>query len=154
MGVEIERKFLVDSKSVPDSGEEIPIIQAYLCAEKDRTVRVRKAGERAFFTIKGEMKGISRKEFEYEIPPEDAEEMIRMAVGHPVEKVRRIVFHNQDRWEVDFFSGLNEGLVVAELELEKADEEFEKPSWIKEEVSGQLRYQNSQLAFFPYCDWK
>ena len=152
MATEIERKFLVVGtewrQSAPTS-----IIQGYLCRAKERTVRVRIAGDRAFLTIKGLTVGASRPEFEYEIPRADAEEMLPLCDGPLVEKQRHVVLHKGDQWEIDEFTGENAGLIVAELELASEDQSFERPSWLGEEVTHDPRYLNSHLAEHPYKLW-
>ena len=153
MGFEIERKFLVDRDQIPESGDSFRIIQAYLCIDPVRTVRVRIADDKAYLTIKGRAVGNSRNEYEYMIPVGDARELMGLAVSTPVEKVRREIWFEGKKWEVDFFEGANQGLVVAEIELNSEDERFASPGWIKEEVSGDKRYHNSQLSVNPYCNW-
>ena len=129
------------------------MVQAYLCIEPERTIRVRIAGEKAFLTVKGGIKGFSRSEFEYEIPVNDADEMLEMAVSSPVEKVRHIIIHRGKSWEVDVFEGDNKGLVLAEIELGSETETFDLPEWVTEEVSHDMRYHNSQLSQKPYSSW-
>jgi len=153
MGVEIERKFLVRSGFVPKGEHQIQMVQAYLCADPERTVRVRIAGEKAFLTIKGKMTGISRPEFEYEIPVDDATELMKLAVYPPVAKIRHLIVYQGKKWEVDIFSGFNSGLILAEVELNDDNETVHLPEWIAEEVSDDLRYHNSQLAKNPYLNW-
>ncbi|WP_320168119.1 CYTH domain-containing protein [Mangrovibacterium marinum] len=154
MAVEIERKFLVKADFVPDSDSQIEIIQVYLCADPERTVRVRIGGDNAFLTIKSKPKGISRAEFEYEIPVEDARQMIGLAVWPAIEKVRHLIDFDGKKWEVDVFSGANAGLIIAEIELSNADEVVRLPDWVAEEVSEDRRFHNSCLAQNPYCEWK
>lgn len=154
MSVEIERKFLVYEDLIPEADEEITMVQAYLQAEPERTVRVRIAGDQAFLTIKGIMHGISRSEFEYEIPLQDAEELIKLAVWEPIKKVRHLIFQHGKKWEVDFFEGENQGLILAEVELQNEDETVDLPSWIKREVTGDFHYHNSFLAQHPFSNWK
>lgn len=154
MAVEIERKFLVNEKLVPQAAQKIAMVQAYLHADPDRTIRVRIAGEKAFLTIKGRMVGFSRPEFEYEIPVADAREMMQMAVSFPVEKVRHIIYFDAKKWEVDFFEGENTGLVLAEIELPDENEPVRLPPWIKMEVTGQIQYHNSYLAIHPFLSWE
>lgn len=127
--------------------------QGYLCAEPDRTVRVRIAGNRAYFTVKGKIEGISRPEFEYEIPVGDAEEMLKLAVFPIISKVRHEVPVFGKKWEVDVFEGANDGLILAELELSDAAEAVQLPDWIDREVSNDMRYHNSVLAQKPYQSW-
>jgi len=153
MANEIERKFLVHESVVPDATRCVIMKQAYLCTDAERTVRVRIAGGLAFLTIKGINKGISRKEYEYSIPVEDALELMNLAVTEPVEKVRKIIYENGNKWEVDFFEGKNKGLVTAEVELSSEDEEVIIPLWVGKEISGDLKYRNSMLSKIPYSKW-
>jgi len=152
MGIEIERKFLVTGAGWRQ-GAGTPYSQGYLNRDAQRTVRVRIAGERAFLTVKGISKGATRSEFEYAIPAGDARQLLELADGPVIEKVRRIVEHAGSRWEVDEFFGDNAGLVVAELELESEAQAFERPEWLGREVTGDSRYYNSSLAAHPYKDW-
>jgi CYTH domain-containing protein len=152
MGVEIERKFLV----VGDAWRSAPgthYAQGYLNRDKDRTVRVRIAGERAFLTVKGANAGATRAEFEYAIPVEDARQLLALSDGPVVQKLRRVIELEGCRWEVDEFLGDNAGLVVAEIELESEDQPFAKPDWIGREVTDDPRYYNSSLAALPFCRW-
>ena len=151
MPVEIERKFLVSGTPSLENG--VPMVQGYLCHDIERTIRVRTEGTRAVITIKSATKGISRAEFEYEIPREDAKELLAMAVSPVVRKTR--YYHKAEKhvWEIDVFEGENQGLIVAEIELNAEDEEFEKPEWIGKEVSEEARYSNSSLARMPYSRW-
>ncbi|HKJ41510.1 MAG TPA: CYTH domain-containing protein [Sunxiuqinia sp.] len=154
MSFEIERKFLVNERLLPEADSKIPMVQAYLQADPDRTVRVRIAGEKAYLTIKGRLVGIVRPEFEYEIPVTEAHEMMKMAVWYPVQKIRHLIYQDGKKWEVDFFEALNDGLVLAEIELEYEDEEVSLPPWIISEVTGDIHYHNSYLAQFPFSGWK
>lgn len=151
MFLEIERKFLV-SGFVSEGLRCKKMTQAYL-AKDGATVRVRIADDKAFLTIKGKTKGISRAEFEYEIPVEDAQEMMNLAVYPPVIKTRYYAEVDGKTWEVDVFEGENEGLVMAEIELNAEDEKFTLPKWAAEEVTGDKRYYNSHLAKHPYKSW-
>jgi len=153
MPLEIERKFLVDTKKWEPIVEGTRLVQAYLSINPNPTVRVRIAGEKAFLTIKGRTKTISRPEFEYEIPVNEAQELMQLAISNPVEKIRYEIMHEGFLWEVDVFSGKNEGLVIAELELESEDQSFMRPDWILTEVSGDLRYYNSYLSEHPFQGW-
>ncbi len=153
MALEIERKFLVDTTKWPAAAQGIRMVQAYLSIDPNPTVRIRIAGENAFLTIKGRSETIARPEFEYEIPIEDAEEMMKLAISSPVEKIRYKILHEGFLWEVDFFLGKNEGLVIAEIELESEDQKFHLPDWISTEVSGDRRYYNSSLSEHPFQDW-
>ena len=154
MANEIERKFLVHESVVPEAKQCIRMKQAYLCIDVERTVRVRIAGDISFLTIKGENKGISRKEYEYPIPVEDALDLMTLAVTDPVEKVRKIIYENGKKWEVDFFEGKNKGLVTAEVELSKEDEKVIIPGWVGKEISEDVKYRNSMLSKMPYSNWK
>ncbi|KOH43151.1 CYTH domain-containing protein [Sunxiuqinia dokdonensis] len=154
MAIEIERKFLVDEDLLPTADAKIAMVQAYLQADPERTVRVRLTDDSAFLTIKGKLVGFSRKEFEYPIPVEDARELLELAIYPPVEKVRHLIWVDGRKWEVDVFSGANLGLVLAELELPNENEQVDWPSWIKSEVTGQVKYHNSYLSQHPYRDWK
>ncbi len=154
MAIEIERKFLVDEKLLPVAEKEITMAQAYLQADPERTVRIRLTDQSAFLTIKGKMIGFSRMEFEYPIPPEDARELFNLAMYPPVEKVRHLIWVDGKKWEVDFFTGSNQGLVLAELELPNENEQVDLPPWIKTEVTGQEKYHNSYLAQHPYSEWE
>ncbi|MDA3880490.1 MAG: CYTH domain-containing protein [Prolixibacteraceae bacterium] len=154
MAKEIERKFLVNNKMWSCSGEIIPMEQAYLSYSNGNVVRVRIAGESAFITIKGNLLGITRDEFEYSIPLSDARQMMKMAQGYRVVKKRHIEYVHGKKWEIDVFENENDGLVVAEIELTEENESFEKPIWILDEVSDDPRYFNFNLAQNPYSDWQ
>ena len=147
MAKEIERKYLVADDSYRSMAvKSIHIVQAYLCRDPKSTVRVRIAADRAFLTVKGRNDGAVRDEWEYEIPMADARGMIeRCASGTVVEKTRHIVDYGGHRWEVDEFGGSHAGLVVAEIELSSADEQFPLPPFAGEEVTGDVRYYNSSL---------
>lgn len=151
MGVEIERKFLVAGDFRP--GERVHFQQGYLCREPGRTVRVRIAGDQAWLTVKSLTTDTVRQEFEYEVPVTDAREMLELADGPLVEKYRWHIRYGDHLWEVDEFLGENQGLIVAEIELQTPNEEFERPSWIGEEVSHDYRYHNSQLSIRPFQSW-
>ena len=153
--VEIERKFLVD-KEQWEALEKPPgkvIAQGYLYADETRVIRVRIAGDNGFITIKGRAENLARPEFEYSIPKEDAEALIRLSSGYIINKIRYNIPYEGKRWEVDVFSGENEGLILAEIELENAAEPFLKPGWITLEVTQDLRYYNSWLSKYPYTFW-
>ncbi|RQO62094.1 adenylate cyclase [Paucibacter sp. KBW04] len=153
MGIEIERKFLVLGEAWKDSGPGEFISQGYLNRDPARTVRVRIKGESAWLTIKGKNQGLARAEFEYALPLADAKQLLALCEGPRIEKIRREVQHAGMSWEVDEFLGNNAGLVVAEIELNNAEQEFERPPWLGEEVSHDARYFNSQLANNPYTCW-
>ena len=155
MGIEIERKFLVMNdawRARVESG--VHIMQGYLASIEGLTVRVRVKAQDAFLTIKGPTRGISRAEYEYPIPVEDAEAMLReLAILPPVDKMRHRVREGAHVWELDVFSGENAGLVMAEIELVSPDEPFEMPEWAGDEVSDDPRYYNINLARHPFKDW-
>ncbi len=154
MAEEIERKFLVADPSFLHGVEGIDCTQGYMPGRERSVVRIRIKGQRGFLTIKSAARGIARSEFEYEIPLSDAREMLALLCDKPlVEKTRYEVSFADNLWEVDVFSGLNNGLVLAEIELEAADQDFEKPPWLGREVSHDDRYFNSQLARNPYSTW-
>ena len=153
MAKEIERKFLVRENWRPQ-GEGVKIAQGYLSTVPERTVRVRLKDDRGFLTIKGRNEGISRLEFEYEIPAADAEELLQLAEQPVLEKTRYLEKHGDFLWEIDVFAGVNDGLVVAEIELPTEDTVFSPPCWLGEEVSGDVRYYNANLIKMPYSLWK
>ncbi len=152
MGVEIERKFLVNEKWKPE-GRSIHVKQGYLPGTGPMVVRVRQEDTRAFLTLKGRTEGITRSEYEYEIPMEDAGELLERCEKPIIEKTRYLIPAEPHLWEVDVFYGANQGLIVAEIELSREDESFQKPEWVGEEVSGDPRYYNSNLAQHPYSSW-
>ena len=153
MPVEIERKFLVRGDGWK-TGHGVRFIQGYLNHDRERTVRVRIAGNRAFLTIKGISTGATRQEFEYEIPVVDAEQLLQICEGPLIEKTRHTVDYAGMTWEVDEFHGANDGLVVAEIELADAAQTFARPVWIGTEVTSDARYFNSNLAMRPYASWR
>ena len=155
MALEIERKFLVDMKKLPFLPAGETIRQGYICAESGRTVRVRIYGDEAFLTLKGKTVGVSRSEFEYSIPIADAQQLLsELCLGPQIDKVRHRIPHGQHLWELDIFSGDNQGLVVAEVELAHEHEAVELPEWITQEVTGQKRYYNSSLLDNPFQRWQ
>lgn len=155
MGKEIERKFLLSGEAWREGAEGLFFRQGYLSADPERTVRVRQVGRRGQLTVKGLTRGVTRAEFEYEIPVADAKRLLDELCLRPlVEKTRYRVAHAGLTWEIDEFHGENEGLVVAEVELEAEDQAIELPSWIGREVSGDPRYFNSNLAAHPYSRWR
>jgi len=150
---EIERKFLVRGQQWQATPGKL-YRQGYLSTDPERSVRVRVVGDRGTLTLKGKSVGISRLELEYEIPLAEANQLLEQLCLRPwIEKTRRRIQHRDHLWEVDQFHGVNEGLVVAEVELERADEAIELPSWIGEEVSHDPRYFNSNLIAHPFRDW-
>lgn len=153
MSLEIERKFLVNTEKLKNELEGTFLSQAYLTEDPARTVRVRIAGDQAFLTIKGPTNGITRKEFEYSIPVEDARDMMHLSIFPPVEKTRYKITFEGNLWELDIFHGKNEGLIMAEVELLSENQEIILPVWIGKEVSGDHRYFNSYLAKCPFRSW-
>ena len=153
MGVEIERKFLLSGDGWRNLGTAVPMRQGYLSSDKARVVRVRIEGDHACITIKGKSSGATRGEWEYAVPVADAEELLALCEQPLVEKVRRRIDYQGHTWEVDEFFGVNQGLVVAEIELGAEDEAFARPAWIGEEVTDDPRYYNSSLVKKPYSAW-
>lgn len=154
MGVEIERKYLVNGDRWRDLAPGTLYRQGYLPTVGHTVVRVRIAGEQAFITIKGKTAGIARSEFEYEIPLDDANQLLDTLCQKPlVEKYRHKIALNGVVWEVDDFLGENQGLVMAEVELADANQSIDLPDWIGEEVSHDPRYYNANLAKHPFTRW-
>lgn len=152
---EIERKFLVAGDYKKEVVSSRKIIQGYISSSPERTVRVRMEDSGGYLTIKGKSSsgGLTRFEWEKEISREDAENLLKLCEGSLVEKTRHIVNYESHRFEVDEFSGDNEGLVIAELELESEEESFIKPLWLGEEVSFDKRYFNLYLSQHPFKTW-
>jgi len=151
---EIEKKFLLannDWKS--EVSRSVTLKQGYLNSIKERTVRIRIAGEQAFLTIKGPVFGITRAEYEYEIPINDGLSLINLCEQPLIEKTRHYVPVEDHLWEIDVFTGANEGLTVAEIELRAEGEDFIRPSWLGREVSDDARYYNSSLMREPFTSW-
>jgi CYTH domain-containing protein len=154
MGKEIERKFLVKGEAWKALAAGTVYRQGYLSTVKERTVRVRTVGEKGFLTIKGVTTGVTRAEFEYEVPAADANAMLDGLCEKPlVEKTRYKIPLDGYTWEVDEFHGDNDGLVVAEVELKSADEKPPLPEWVGEDVSSDPRYFNSNLVKKPFKTW-
>ena len=156
MALEIERKFLVlDDSYKHEAFSKSHIQQGYICSERGRTVRIRIRNERAYITIKGPSLngGLSRYEFEQEIPLDDARKLLTLCDPGIIDKTRWLVKAGNHTFEVDEFHGDNDGLVVAEVELSAEDEAFEKPHFIGKEVTGDRRYYNSQLRRSPFKTW-
>ncbi len=155
MGYEIERKFLVNGDYKSHAFKSFLIRQGYLSLSGTSVIRVRIKGEKAFVTIKSALAEgkIKRHEWEYEIPVADAEEMLQLCEDGVIDKRRYLVQAGPHTFEVDEFYGQNEGLLIAELELETEDEPFEKPEWLGPEVTGNVRYYNSFLSIHPYTEW-
>lgn len=155
MGIEIERKFLVANDSWrKDVISETRLKQGYLANQERASVRVRIGGDKAYLNIKSATLNIRRSEFEYEVPVSDAEEMLEQVAIRPfIDKTRYKVKWGEHIWEVDLFHGENEGLIVAEIELEAEDESFQIPEWVEKEVSGDPKYFNVCLVKNPFCKW-
>ena len=153
MGLEIERKFLVSNDQWRQGAVGEPFAQGYLSRSGGRTVRVRITGSGAFLTIKGPVSGITRLEFEYAIPIKEAREILALCEGPVITKNRFLIPFEGHVWEVDDFHGENQGLVIAEVELQDPDEAITLPTWLGREVTGDPRYYNSNLTIHPYRDW-
>ncbi len=154
MAQEIERKFLVDRSKLPILPKGHIIKQGYI-PTRGVTVRARISDDHAFLTIKGKVTGLSRLEFEYPIPLKDAEQILNeLCLQPPIEKTRYLIPYEGHTWELDIFEGYNQGLIVAEIELNHENEDFIKPLWITQEVSYDSRYRNSQLITHPFILWK
>jgi len=154
MATEIERKFLLKNDNwKKEVLESFAIKQGYLNHDKNRTVRVRLTNKKGFITIKGKTEGISRSEFEYEIPLEDAISLLKICRKPLIEKVRSLVKKENHIWEIDEFEGDNLGLTIAEIEITNKNEDFSKPQWLGEEVSEDTRYFNSYLSQHPFNSW-
>jgi adenylate cyclase len=155
MGIEIEKKFLLKDNSWKIGATGTRYRQGYLSGEKGRTVRVRTVGSIGFLTVKGPTDHGVRLEYEYEIPEKDVLEMLeRLCITPIIEKTRYKVEFSGFIWDIDVFSGDNEGLIVAEIELDSSDQEFDVPPWIGQEVTDDPRYFNSNLSRHPYKLWK
>ena len=154
MGTEIERKFLMKNDSWRSLAKGTKYRQGYLNSTKERVVRVRTIDDKGFLTIKGITTGATRVEYEYEIPDVEATAMLDELCEKPlIEKNRYKIALGGFAWEVDEFFGENQGLIVAEVELESEDQKFEKPDWIGQEVTGDPKYFNSNLIQNPYLKW-
>lgn len=155
MSKEIERKFLVNGNAWRTLAQGVLYRQGYLNSAKERTVRVRTAGEKGFLTVKGITNGVTRSEFEYEIPFADANKMLSGLAEKPlIEKRRFKIPAGSLVWEIDEFLGENAGLIVAEIELPNEDAPFERPDWLGREVSNDPRYFNSNLVRHPFSQWQ
>ncbi|MFN4761932.1 CYTH domain-containing protein [Gillisia sp. Q332] len=153
---EIERKFLVKSEAFKsDAYQKTRIIQGFLNTHPERTVRIRINGQKAFLTVKGKSSenGLSRFEWEKEIAVTEAENLLKLCEPGIIEKDRYLVSNENHIFEVDEFHGQNQGLIIAEIELKSEDDKFLKPHWLGVEVTGDIRYYNSQLSKKPYLNW-
>ena len=154
MAIEIERKYLLKNEDWRKEVESKSIIkQGYLNSNPERTVRIRITNNKGFLTIKSKNEGSKRKEFEYEIPLEEAQDLILLCEQPIIEKTRYLVPINNHTWEIDVFEGINKGLEVAEIELSQENESFEIPNWIGKEVTEEIKYYNSQLIENPFTTW-
>jgi CYTH domain-containing protein len=154
MGIEIERKFLVQGESWRNNRVRT-LRQGYLNRTPNRNVRVRTDGEHGYLTVKGITQGATRTEFEYVIPLDEATEMLDHLCEHPlIEKRRYFVDYANKRWVIDEFLGANEGLILAEIELADEEELFEHPPWLGQEVTYDTRYFNANLSQMPYQEWR
>lgn len=154
--IEIERKFLVTSEAFKtESHKHTRIIQGFLNTDPERTVRVRLKGNKGYFTVKGKSTndGLSRFEWEKDISKEDAKALLQLCEKGVIDKIRYEVNIGQHVFEIDVFSEENEGLIIAEVELNHENEAFEKPDWLGQEVTGDTRYYNSQLSQNPFTSW-
>ncbi|KIA88207.1 CYTH domain-containing protein [Kaistella jeonii] len=156
MGVEIERKFVVDHAQWQQLEKPVGEFyrQGYLLTDPHKTIRVRQTSDKGFLTIKGISVGATRAEYEYEIPFEEAKELLDQFAISELSKIRYKISIDNHIWEVDVFSGKNEGLIVAEIELKSEDEKFSIPNWIGEDVTGDEKYYNSNLTLSPFKNWK
>lgn len=155
MAKEIERKFLLDlaqwQQVEKRAGEHFR--QGYLVTDPQKTIRVRLTDTTGYLTIKGIATGATRLEYEYEIPAEEARELLDHFAIAELSKIRYKITHQHKVWEVDEFLGANAGLYVAEIELQSEDEAFERPTWVTQEVTGEKKYYNSNLTTHPYKNW-
>lgn len=155
MGKEIERKYLINHKKwqvAQKTGGQL-YIQGYLLTDPEKTIRVRLTNTNAFLTIKGLTDGATRPEYEYEIPMNDAKELLDNFSTSALSKTRYKIYYNGKLWEVDEYLGDNTGLIIAEIELKSEDEIFDLPGWIDKEVTGIKKYYNSSLALYPFKNW-
>jgi len=154
VAIETERKYLVRTCLLPPLGDGKQIVQAYLHVSKQVTIRARIEGESAYITVKGFQDKLSRPEFEYPVPIDDAIFMINSMSPYPIiRKIRREIFCHGKCWQLDEFQEMNAGLWIAEIELTDPDEPVELPPWVSDEVTGDPRYLNSGLSINPYCNW-
>jgi len=155
MALEIERKYLVHQDQWDNFDKPTGQLyrQGYILKDPNKTIRVRVTDINAYLTIKGASVGATRTEFEYEIPKEEAIELLDNFAVSELSKIRYKVLHTEKLWEVDVFLGTNEGLIVAEIELLREDESFDIPEWISVEVTGDNKYYNSNLSVNPFKNW-
>ena len=155
MPTEIERKYLVNKAkwNETDKPKGQFFRQGYLLTDPNKTIRVRVTDTKSYLTIKGLSIGATRAEFEYEIPKDEAEQLLNMFAISDLTKIRYKVLFKEKLWEVDVFLGDNEGLIVAEIELKSEEEAFDLPIWAEKEVTGEDKYYNSMLSVLPYKNW-
>ena len=156
MAYEIERKFRVKNDSFKaEAFAELPVTQAYLCSANYNSVRIRIKGDKGYITIKGarSVSGVTRFEWEKEINLEEARDLLKMCGPDRIEKTRYLIKSGSHTFEVDEFYGDNLGLTIAEVELDSEDEDFVKPDWLGDEVTGEVKYYNSMLILNPYKNW-
>jgi CYTH domain-containing protein len=155
MGIEIERKFLVNKEkwSRIEKEEKSFFRQGYILSDPEKTIRVRLTDTEGFLTIKGQSVGASKPEYEYRIPKEDAQQLLDNFCISEISKIRYFITYDNKLWEVDEFLGQNEGLMVAEIELTSEDESISIPDWVDKEVTEEWKYSNSNLAINPYKSW-
>ena len=154
MKTEIERKFLVLNSSYKSLGKYEYCIQGYIRSINEPLVRIRIIGNKSYLTMKSDVNGITRLEYEYEIPNEDAQDLLKLFCKKTIiEKNRYIIHYKSTLWEVDEFLGDNQGLVVAEVELESEQQSYNKPNWVGTEISTDKKYYNYNLAQCPYKTW-
>ena len=154
MAKEIERKFIVEPAKLPGNLSGIDYQQGYLSINDSGVTRIRIINDKAVLTIKSKTVEISRDEFEYDIPYEDALRLINLSQGEVIHKTRSVIEYENKTWEVDEFHDKNKGLWLAEIELTDEKEDFIKPNWLMEEVSKDKKYYNSYLCLHPYSVWK
>ncbi len=158
--LEIERKYLVDPEiwHLAEKPEVRVLTQGYLCMDDLKVIRIRivqtNSDSRGYLTIKGKMKNLGRPEFEYEIPIEEAKDLMALTLYNPIEKTRYKYLHMGKIWDVDIFRGGNEGLCMAEIELDDPDEVIDFPEWVGREVSHDPRFYNAYLSEHPFTTWK
>ena len=153
MAKEIERKFLVNPFKLPAGRNGDEYIQGYLSITDTGVTRIRVIGEQGFLTIKSKTIGITRDEYEYEIPFKDALRLIKLSQGEVIHKTRTKIVFDGKKWEIDEFHGKNKGLWLAEIELVDSKEPFSKPEWVLDDVSNDKKYFNSNLSTKPFCLW-
>ena len=156
MGVEIERKYLVNKDiwaNVVKDNRHL-VMQGYILNNPDKTIRIRLTDNKGYITIKGLSTGAVRLEFEYQIPEEEAKELLNNFCTSAISKIRNKITYKGKLWEVDEFLDDNAGLIVAEIELSDEEEKYDLPDWIAKEVTGEEKYYNPNLSKHPYKDWK